>query len=326
MRLGRCSTSGQVVSTASSTPASATSASSRAPNDGEGAQRGRRRAPAGAPAPAVGARPVAAGAAPSAGAGRSAGLLAGLGRPVLTMGGVRGHADRRSIREPPEPLRRTARGGLSTSRASGFASRLRRDEGSRGRSRRRRRGVRRDRAAPRGVRARRARRRRARARAGRGRAARRAGPLRAPSGSTPPSRARARRADRRASRPDAVLNACDPRFNEPIFDACFEARVTYLDMAMTLSHPHPERPHELPGEMLGDLPARAATRSGSRPGVLALVGIGVEPGLSDVFARYAADELFSRSTRSACATAPTWSSRATTSRPRSRSGRRSRSA
>jgi len=23
-------------------------------------------------------------------------------------------------------------------------------------------------------------------------------------------------------RPDAVLNACDPRFNEPIFDACFE--------------------------------------------------------------------------------------------------------
>ena len=43
-------------------------------------------------------------------------------------------------------------------------------------------------------------------------------------------------------RPDAVLNACDPRFNEPIFGAAFDARITYLDMAMTLSHPHPERP------------------------------------------------------------------------------------
>src|ERR1700694_1863421 len=53
-------------------------------------------------------------------------------------------------------------------------------------------------------------------------------------------------------KPDAVLNACDPRFNEPIFGAAFEAKVTYLDMAMTLSHPHPERPYELPGEMLGD--------------------------------------------------------------------------
>src|SRR5271167_3927122 len=53
-------------------------------------------------------------------------------------------------------------------------------------------------------------------------------------------------------RPDAVLNACDPRFNEPIFRAAFEARVTYLDMAMTLSHPHPQRPNELPGVMLGE--------------------------------------------------------------------------
>jgi saccharopine dehydrogenase-like NADP-dependent oxidoreductase len=93
-------------------------------------------------------------------------------------------------------------------------------------------------------------------------------------------------------RPDAVLNACDPRFNEPIFGAAFEARVTYLDMAMTLSHPHPERPHELPGEMLGEKQL-ARHEEWERAGVLALVGIGVEPGLSDVFARYAADELFS---------------------------------
>jgi saccharopine dehydrogenase (NAD+, L-lysine forming) len=95
------------------------------------------------------------------------------------------------------------------------------------------------------------------------------------------------------ARPDAVLNACDPRFNEPIFDAAFQARTTYLDMAMTLSHPHPQRPHELPGVMLGDVQL-ARSEQWEQAGVLALVGIGVEPGLSDVFARYAAEELFAK--------------------------------
>ena len=94
-------------------------------------------------------------------------------------------------------------------------------------------------------------------------------------------------------KPDAVLNACDPRFNEPIFSACLQARVTYLDMAMTLSHPHPERPYELTGEMLGDKQF-AQEQAWQDAGLLALVGIGVEPGLSDIFARYAADELFSQ--------------------------------
>jgi len=93
-------------------------------------------------------------------------------------------------------------------------------------------------------------------------------------------------------RPDAVLNACDPRFNEPIFGAAFEAKVTYLDMAMTLSHPHPQRPYELPGTMLGEHQL-ARHEDWEQAGLLALVGIGVEPGLSDVFASYAAQELFS---------------------------------
>ena len=90
---------------------------------------------------------------------------------------------------------------------------------------------------------------------------------------------------------DAVLNATDPRFNPPIFDACLRARVTYLDMAMTLSEPHPERPYEEVGVKLGDYQFErdAAWRD---VGLLALVGIGVEPGAADVFARHAADELF----------------------------------
>jgi saccharopine dehydrogenase-like NADP-dependent oxidoreductase len=89
-----------------------------------------------------------------------------------------------------------------------------------------------------------------------------------------------------------VLNAVDPRFVMPIFDGTFRAGANYLDMAMSLSHPHPVQPHELSGEKLGDAQfAQASAWEGA--GRLALVGIGVEPGLSDVFARYAQDELFS---------------------------------
>jgi saccharopine dehydrogenase-like NADP-dependent oxidoreductase len=88
-----------------------------------------------------------------------------------------------------------------------------------------------------------------------------------------------------------VLNAVDPRFVMPIFDGCFAAGATYLDMAMSLSRPHPERPYEQTGVKLGD-EQFAKTAEWEAAGRLALVGIGVEPGLSDVFARYAEDELF----------------------------------
>jgi saccharopine dehydrogenase (NAD+, L-lysine forming) len=91
---------------------------------------------------------------------------------------------------------------------------------------------------------------------------------------------------------DAVLNACDPRFVMPIFRAALETGATYVDMAMSLSRPHPDKPHELPGTKLGDEQFELAERWQER-GKLALVGMGVEPGLSDVFARYAADHLFS---------------------------------
>jgi saccharopine dehydrogenase (NAD+, L-lysine forming) len=89
-----------------------------------------------------------------------------------------------------------------------------------------------------------------------------------------------------------VLNAVDPRFVMPIFDACLEAGVDYMDMAMSLSRPHPDRPHEESGEKLGDAQF-AKAGEWEAAGRLALVGMGVEPGLSDVFARYAADHLFS---------------------------------
>ncbi|NEC26806.1 ATP-binding protein [Streptomyces sp. SID8111] len=92
---------------------------------------------------------------------------------------------------------------------------------------------------------------------------------------------------------DVLLNATDPRFVMPLFRAALDARATYVDMAMSLSRPHPERPHEECGVKLGD-EQFALAADWERAGALALVGMGVEPGLSDVFARYAADELFDR--------------------------------
>jgi saccharopine dehydrogenase-like NADP-dependent oxidoreductase len=89
-----------------------------------------------------------------------------------------------------------------------------------------------------------------------------------------------------------VMNAVDPRFVMPIFTGAYDAGADYLDMAMSLSQPHPDAPYEKTGVKLGDeqFAVADAWKSGGR---LALVGIGVEPGLSDVFARYAADHLVS---------------------------------
>src|SRR3954471_10443341 len=89
-----------------------------------------------------------------------------------------------------------------------------------------------------------------------------------------------------------VLNAVDPRFVMPIFDGAFAAGADYLDMAMSLSHPDPDAPHERTGVKLGD-EQFAKAGEWAAAGRLALVGVGVEPGLSDVFARYAQDHLFS---------------------------------
>jgi saccharopine dehydrogenase (NAD+, L-lysine forming) len=89
-----------------------------------------------------------------------------------------------------------------------------------------------------------------------------------------------------------VMNAVDPRFVMPVFDGAAAGGAHYLDMAMSLSRPHPSAPYSEVGVKLGDEQfAKAADWEAA--GRLALVGIGVEPGLSDVFARYAADHLFS---------------------------------
>lgn len=88
-----------------------------------------------------------------------------------------------------------------------------------------------------------------------------------------------------------VMNAVEPKFVPTIFDGALSASAHYLDMAMSLSAPHPDEPYAKTGITLGDYQFQKAGEW-EAAGLLALVGMGVEPGLSDIFARYACDHLF----------------------------------
>ena len=88
-----------------------------------------------------------------------------------------------------------------------------------------------------------------------------------------------------------IMNACDPLYNIPIFEAAYNLGLTYIDMAMTLSEPHPDDPFNQCGLKLGDYQFERA-HLWEKKGILALLGLGVEPGMADVFARYAQDHLF----------------------------------
>lgn len=90
---------------------------------------------------------------------------------------------------------------------------------------------------------------------------------------------------------DLIMNAVDPLFNKQIFDAAYNVGANYMDMALTLSEPHPTNPFNQTALKLGDYQFGKAA-AWEQKGLLALVGFGVEPGMSDVFARYAQDHLF----------------------------------
>jgi saccharopine dehydrogenase (NAD+, L-lysine-forming) len=90
-----------------------------------------------------------------------------------------------------------------------------------------------------------------------------------------------------------LLNAVDPRAVMAIFEGCFRAGVTYQDMATSLSVPNPSAPYQELGHTLGEEQFAQDSKWQER-GLMALVGMGADPGLSDVFARYASESLFSR--------------------------------
>ncbi|MGD0985242.1 MAG: saccharopine dehydrogenase C-terminal domain-containing protein [Acidimicrobiales bacterium] len=80
---------------------------------------------------------------------------------------------------------------------------------------------------------------------------------------------------------DLIMNAVDPMFNEQVFDVAFELGLQYVDMAMNSDC----------GLNLGRYQFERSP-SWENKGLLALVGMGVEPGISDVFAAYASKHLF----------------------------------
>jgi len=90
---------------------------------------------------------------------------------------------------------------------------------------------------------------------------------------------------------DLIMNAVESFFNYQIFNAAYEAGCTYVDLALSLTRPHPTDPFHQCGVKLGDDQFAQAERWEKR-GLLALLGMGVDPGMSDVFARYAEKHLF----------------------------------
>lgn len=88
---------------------------------------------------------------------------------------------------------------------------------------------------------------------------------------------------------DLVINVVLPRFNLKIMDACLKARVNYMDAAtdLALGTERPGDPVKAPPEALQlayDGRFRAA-------GITGLLGMGADPGLTNLMARMGADRL-----------------------------------
>ena len=79
---------------------------------------------------------------------------------------------------------------------------------------------------------------------------------------------------------DLIMNAVSNFYNDTIFDAAYEAKCNYLDMAMSDY-----------GANMGSYQWGQAAKWESI-GLLAILGNGMDPGVSDIFAKYASVELF----------------------------------
>lgn len=90
---------------------------------------------------------------------------------------------------------------------------------------------------------------------------------------------------------DLLFNACDPSLNESLFDIAYECGINYMDMALSLAIPHPTDPYHKTYIKMGDYQF-AKQDEWEKKGLLALVGIGIDPGAVNVFARYAQKHYF----------------------------------
>ena len=89
---------------------------------------------------------------------------------------------------------------------------------------------------------------------------------------------------------DLVLNGVIPRFNFNIMDACLMAKANYADMASDIF-----LSKEKPGEIVKEPPMQYQARKYSdayeKAGIIGMLGIGCDPGASNIFARMAADRM-----------------------------------
>ena len=88
---------------------------------------------------------------------------------------------------------------------------------------------------------------------------------------------------------DLVLNGVIPRFNLSIMDACIMAGASYADMAWDIA-PDTTKP----GQVVKETPAWNQLRRDAewkKANLTAMIGLGCDPGLSNIFARMAADKL-----------------------------------
>jgi saccharopine dehydrogenase (NAD+, L-lysine-forming) len=90
---------------------------------------------------------------------------------------------------------------------------------------------------------------------------------------------------------DIICNLVAPNFNPALLQAALKAQTHYLDTAMTVSERHPSGKIGPCGVKLGDK-EYVLSPDFEKIGKLALAGFGVEPGMADWFARYAADHYF----------------------------------
>jgi len=79
---------------------------------------------------------------------------------------------------------------------------------------------------------------------------------------------------------DLIMNAASNFYNNSIFEAAYEAGCDYLDMAMSDY-----------GANMGSYQWNQAQKWADK-GLLAILGNGMDPGVSDIFAKYASVELF----------------------------------
>ncbi len=88
---------------------------------------------------------------------------------------------------------------------------------------------------------------------------------------------------------DLVINLVLPRFNLKIMDACLQASVNYMDAATDLA-----LAKEKPGETVKAPPEALQLEYDDRfreAGLTALLGMGQDPGISNILARMGADRL-----------------------------------